>query len=288
MLIQIKYKTFISLMMAASLFTACLKKDEIPDLRKVAPVVEFPLGGPGLVKNTLSAFSNAIVDTVIAINIASPDPLNKDVNITVAKDDAAVTQYNNDHGSNFVALPANMLIIENPVVTIRAGYRVGKLRVRIRFDQFLPNNEYMLALAITDAPGLVISGNFGKFLWAFVVKNSLEGNYTGTGTIKLYNGPDIPSGIGTTRNFNRTIVTSTVSATTIQAQIADLANLMNLTVNSITNQVTVSPAGSNSFAVVENNGPCTYDPGTKTFTLNFKYINPSGNLREVTQTMVKQ
>jgi len=33
----------------------------------------------------------------------------------------------------------------------------------------------MLALKISDAPGLIISGNLGKFLWVFNVKNRYHG-----------------------------------------------------------------------------------------------------------------
>lgn len=288
-MIRISKYIMLSLLAALMLLSSsCLKKDDIPDLSKVDPVIEFPLGGPGLVKNTLSGFSSEVVDTVIAINIASPDPLKKDVAITVTKDDAAVAKYNADNQTNFTPLPANLLEIENSNLVIKAGYRIGKLRVRIKFNQFAANTSYMLGLAITDAPGLIISANFGKFLWAFVVKNPLEGDYTGTGVLKLYNGPDIPSGIGSTRTFNRPFTATTINATTVQTTIADLPNLMNLSVDNVTNAVTVSPAATNSFTVVENNGPCTYDPATKTFVLNYKYINPSGNLREITQTMVRQ
>lgn len=283
-----KYIKLVVLITLISSFTSCLKKDDIPDLTKVEPVIEFPLGGPGLVRNTLSAFSTDVVDTVIALNIASPDPLGKDIKVTVAKDDASIAKYNADHGTTYVPLAANMFEIVNPEVTIRAGYRIGKVNVKIKFNQFAPNTSYMLALGITNAPGMTISGNFGKFLWAFVVKNPLEGDYTSKGVIDLYNGPDIPSGIQTSRPFDKTITTATVDATTILAQIADLANVMNVSVNSVTNEVTVSPAATNSFTVVANNGPCTYNPTTKTLNLRIKYINPSGNLREVTQTMVKK
>jgi hypothetical protein len=175
MIKQLKYISFIAV--AIVTLASCLKKDSIPDLSKVDPVIEFPLGGPGLVKNTLSAFSTEVVDTVIALNIASPDPLKEDVHVTIQTDAAAVTAYNAANGTNYTALPSTMLELAGTDITIKAGFRIGKVRVKIKFNQFDPTKNYMLALSIANAPGMIISGNFGKFLWAFVVKNPLEGTY---------------------------------------------------------------------------------------------------------------
>lgn len=267
---------------------SCLKGDDIPDLSKVDPVIEFPLGGPGLKANVLAGYSSGPVDTAIALNIASPDPLDHDVTIKVGVDEASIAKYNAANGTNYEALPASLFTIENTQITIISGYRIGRVKIKIKFDQFDLSKKYMLALSISEAPGLIISGNYGKFLWSFVVKNPYEGSYKSTGQIVLYNGPDPASGIGATRNFtDRLIDAATVNASTIETTIADLGNLMNIQVNA-GNTVTVSPASSNSFAVVQNNGNCLYNPATKTFSLKFKYFNGAGNLREITQTMVRQ
>lgn len=148
----------------------CLKKDNIPDLTKVDPVIEFPIGGPGLKKNMLSAPATGVVDTVVALNIASPDPLGKDVTVTISADPATVAQYNSANGANYSPLPNNLYELESTTITIKAGYRVGRIHLKIKFNQFNPAQQYMLALSITNAPGCVISANFGKFLWAFVVQ----------------------------------------------------------------------------------------------------------------------
>jgi Domain of unknown function (DUF1735)/Domain of unknown function (DUF4361) len=269
------------------LFSSCLKKDNIPDLSKVDPVIEFPLGGPGLVKNVLSALSSGPVDTAVALNIASPDPLKQDMTITVASDPAAVAAYNTANGTTFTPLPSNLFTIENTQITIKAGFRIGRVKVKINFNQFDLSQKYILALSITNAPGLIISGNYGKFLWEFVVKNPQEGNYRETGQITLYNGADVASGVAATRTFDRVIGATTVNANTVQTLIADLGNFVNLTINA-GNTVTVSPGATNSFAIVTNNGTCVYNPSTKTYALNYKYFNGAGNLREITQTMVQQ
>jgi hypothetical protein len=175
MIKQLKYISFIAAVIVS--LTSCLKKDNIPDLSKVDPVIEFPLGGPGLVKNTLSGFSSEVVDTAIALNIASPDPLKENVVATVQADAAVVNAYNAAHGTNYTPLPSTLYQLESNDITIKAGFRVGKIKIKIKFNQFDPSKNYMLGLSITNAPGLIISGNFGKFLWAFVVKNPLEGTY---------------------------------------------------------------------------------------------------------------
>jgi hypothetical protein len=167
------YTKYTRLVLVAAMLmslASCLKKDDIPNLAAVDPVIEFPLGGPGLVKNTLTALSTAVVDTVIALNIASPDPLSRDVVVSIQTDDATVTKYNADKGTNFTPLPATLLQLESTDITIKAGYRVGRIKLKIKFNQFDPTKKYMLALSITNAPGLIISANFGKFLWEFVPK----------------------------------------------------------------------------------------------------------------------
>lgn len=287
MIKYLKYIKLSAIALTVLLFSSCLKKDDIADLSKVDPVIEFPLGGPGLLKNVLSALSSGPVDTAIALNIASPDPLNQDVTVTVAADPAAVAAYNTANGTSFEALPSNLFSIENTQITIKAGYRIGRVKVKINFNLFDLSKKYILALSITNAPGLIISGNYGKFLWEFVVKNPYEGNYRETGQIILYNGPDVASGIAATRTFDRVIGATTVNANTIQTLIADLGNFMNATINA-GNTVTISPASTNSFAIVTNTGSCTYNPSTMTYILNYKYFNGPGNLREITQTMVRQ
>ena len=268
--------------------SSCLKKDNLPDLSNVDPVVEFPLGGPGLKLNSLAATSTEIVDTVIAVYLASPDPLDKDISVTVQADPLAVASYNTANGTTYEPAPNDYYEIQSTQVLIKAGYRVGRAKVKVFFNRFDLTKNYMLALKISDAPGVLISGNFGKFLWAFNVKNPYHADYHETGQIILYNGPTVASGVASTRNFDRVISATTTNGTTVQTNIGDLGNLMNMEVNSVSNAVTVSPASSNSFTTVENNGSCNYDPATKTFSLSFRYFNAAGNLREVVQTMVRQ
>jgi hypothetical protein len=161
-----KYRMLLFVFVLLTL-TSCLKKDDIPDLSAVDPVIEFPLGGPGMKRNNLTAPATSVVDTVIALNIASPDPLNKDVTVSIKADPAIVTAYNTANGTTYTAIPDNLFQLESTDITIRAGYRVGRIKVKIKFNQFDLTKKYMLALSISNAPGLIISGNFGKFLWAF-------------------------------------------------------------------------------------------------------------------------
>jgi len=285
---KLKYIKAGMLSLIIMLLVSCLKKDNLPDFTKVDPVIEFPLGGPGLKFNSLSAFSTDIVDTAVAVYLASPDPLDHDVTVNIQADPSIVSDYNTANGTSYISAPSNYYQIENTQVTIRTGYRIGRVKIKIYFNRFDLTKNYMIGLKIADAPGLLISGNFGKFIWAFNVRNPYEGNYRETGQIILYNGATVSSGVAATRTFDRTIAATTINASTVQTNIADLGNYMNLSVDATSNAVTVSPASTNSFTIVENNGPCNYTPGTKTFTLNLRYFNASGNLREVTQAMVKQ
>lgn len=120
------------------------------------------------------------------------------------------------------------------------------------------------------------------------VKNDYEGDYHSTGLRTNYNGPTNTSGIAATFDVDHDKYLTTIDLTTVETDIADLigGGYMYLKINPATNQVTVSPSlFPPTFTVVTNDGPCTYDPATKTFHLKYKYFNAAGNLREITETI---
>lgn len=168
---MINYSKYLKIIFASIMLismSSCLKKDGIPDLSSVAPVIEFPLGGPGLVLNRWSNLPKTKTDTAVALNIASPDPLNQDATIKVKVDASVVDAYNVSKGTTYVAIPASAYTIESTDIVIKAGYRIGRVKIKLNFDQFDASKKYVLGLSISDAPsGMIISGNYGKYLWAF-------------------------------------------------------------------------------------------------------------------------
>lgn len=173
-------KFFIGSLIALTAFSSgCLKDDKYSEIDKTGAIVEFPIGGPGVVENSYDVTDiSKNLDTTIAINIASPQPLDRDVKITVRVTPTIVTEYNTVHGTTYTPLPANVYSIEDYTITIPKGYRIGRFKVKFLFPQFSLSETYAFALQIVDAPGLTISGNYNKFLWVFNLRNQYDGLYT--------------------------------------------------------------------------------------------------------------
>lgn len=174
---------FLSFIIVAALLTGCLNDKKYMDLANVGPVIEFPLGGPGVKQNDYSVGDfTKDVDTSIALNIASPQVLDRDVQVTVRLAPAVVSEYNDKNGTSYAPIPNSNFVIDNYTVTIPKGHRIGSLKIKLLFSKFTLKDQFALGLQIVDAPGLTISGNYGKFLWTFNLRNKWDGYY------RLYGG----------------------------------------------------------------------------------------------------
>jgi len=71
------------------------------------------------------------------------------------------------NSTSYTLLPSNLYSLKTTTVTIGAGYRVGSIPVTLNFPLFPATHTYALPLTITQADGLVISGNSGTFMWLF-------------------------------------------------------------------------------------------------------------------------
>jgi len=145
-----------------------------------------------------------------------------------------------------------------------------------------------LGLTITSSSYGEISSVAQNVLVVVQVRNDYEGLYHATGQRTLYNGPTVASGIASVFDIDDDKYLYTIDQTTCETDVADLIGSawMFLTVNPATHAVTVSPSTVSPTFALSNNGTCTYDPQSKTFSLEYKYFNGAGNLRVITETIV--
>jgi len=159
---------------ALIVFSSCLKDSPYMDVSNTAPIIEFGVspanGSNGPFKYKGDTTASVTIDTAVALVIASPQVLTKAVTITVSVDPSQVDAYNTAHGTSYSLLPTNLYNINNTVVTIPAGYRVGRIPVTLNLTSFPAVHSYALPLTIVNGDGLVISGNSGTFLWLFARK----------------------------------------------------------------------------------------------------------------------
>ncbi len=156
-----------SIIVAVSLafsLTSCLKDDEhFVDFAGVGYVAEIPYtANRSIIKAFPVSLAKASVDTLIDVNIASPNPPSMDIPITLGVDQAALTTYNAGSTTKYTLLPADAYKITNSMVTVPAGQRTASLKL-----SFIPakvpttGGPYALPITIQTVPSNVtISANY--------------------------------------------------------------------------------------------------------------------------------
>lgn len=216
--------------------------------------------------NFLAVNADTTFDLVPVV-LASSEPAQEDIKVTVAVDNTIVDAYNNANGTSYSLPPAGSYTIVNPggVVTIPKGSNVGYLKLKLNPNNFLGDIfGFGFKITAVSNPGYVISGNTGTGIFVLGIKNKYEANYHATG---VFHHP-----INGDRPINRDKFLSTVDAQSNLTELGDLGGAgyeMILKVNA-DNTVTISPAGVTP-NIDQHWGPNTYDPATQTYHLNYSY-----------------
>ncbi len=159
------YKKISLFSLAAILFfSSCLKDDNYVDFGAVGTLIELPLSafnpnsrGYKLVVQNYAA-ATAQGDLTVVVNIASPEPLSSNLDVTLAADPAALTTYNTANSTSFILLPASAYSVASPKITIPAGQRTGNIVFKINTAAVGTTiKNYVLPISITDASGQKIS-----------------------------------------------------------------------------------------------------------------------------------
>lgn len=303
----------LALMALVVLFSSCKKNDDNYDYRKMPTSVELPIAayaGPSAYDN--GGFKLDIPDTISTtpqslstiVLLSTTKTLSKAVTVTLTIDNAALTRLNAAHRALYIKdslaavkdsaslpdrtasqytiytmLPSNAYAVPNSTVTIPAGLTRGSYIVKLIGANLTLGTNYMLPVTITDAQGQAIS-YYKSVYYIIDLKSPFEGDYTANGSIAF----PTPSSDRSWTSRDKQL--TTVNANTIRTEVADLGDsnyFMYLTVNA-DNSVTVKPAPDGVNQTVQNNGVCTYNPSTKTFTLNYKYVGGTGD-RVISETI---
>jgi hypothetical protein len=268
----------------ATLFSSCLKDDtRYVDFAGSKPLVELPaatgVAGTGMFQANSFAISTTPTPLNVLVNVAAPKPLTSPLTVKLSVDPTALTTYNTAKGTNYILLPAADYT-STLSVTIPANQNSANLVVNINTSLIDPSiTTYVLPLTITDAGGQQIS-NYKTLLYNVQVKNKYDGDYKANGSIAFP-----PPTAGRTWT-SRAKTLSTINANTVKTEGADLGGsgyYIYLTINA-DNTVTVKPSPDSANQTLQNNGPCSYDPTTKTFTLNYKYVGGTGD-RVIVETI---
>lgn len=157
-----RFKMIVAAGLAVSL-ASCLKDDEhFVNFAGAGYVAEIPYAAN---RSVIRAFpvsaAKASSDTVIDVNIASPNPPTMDIPITVALDPAALTAYNATVATKYTLLSTDAYQLKTPTVTVKAGSRIASVGISFIGSKIPATGNYAVPISITTVPGNVtISANY--------------------------------------------------------------------------------------------------------------------------------
>jgi hypothetical protein len=230
-------------------------------------------------------YGTQIVNTGLTELRFSPrSKLSQDAVVKFRLNTSLIADYNSANGTNVQALPPGSYTLETTELTLTQTERGKEIPIKI-LPSAVTGGDYALGLSISSTTYGEISPVAHDVLVFVQVKNDYEGLYYASGQRTLYNGPTVASGIASVFDIDTDKYLYTIDQTTVETDVADLigGGWMFLQVNPLTNQVTVMPSAVSPTFLLSNNGPCTYDPVTKTFSLAYKYFNAAGNLRIISE-----
>lgn len=295
----------LSLLVFTSSLVGCLKDDKYAlDPSGSNNVVEFynataPVSGYNdryvMYRSSFEALDEA--EFTAGVNWAGPEDFAPvDIVVQLASSTEAITNFNATRPSNqapIAELDASLYEFP-PSVTIKKGEKTALFTVKVKPSQFDFNARNGFALSITSASHGIISGNVGTVIFDLPVKNIYDGIYEilEGSHIQRYSTPGNPTvndALNGSLFGNPNIQLTTVDQSTVElvnmrwaggsSGVAGIDNTR-ATINSATNQVSMFSLGNSTL----RNWPGkvnSYDPATKTFTLNFDW-NPTGASREMT------
>jgi hypothetical protein len=278
--------TIPSLLFSLLVFSSCLKekyKVEVND-NTARVLTEFTEGGREKLNSLAVDFGTDFIEVDLAeLRILPRSDVKSNNEVKIALDPIIITEYNGANMTSFTVPPAAAYSIPATSFTLTASEKKKNIKIRIK-PSAIAGGSYALGLSITQVTDGEISQLKKDYLVEVKVKNIYEGDYQSDGVRTSYGGPTIGAGITGTFPWSFVKTLATVDAATCELETADGVDLMYLKVNP-NNSVTISDSPNGGFAT-SNDGACTYNPATKTFTLNYKYFNGAGNLRRMTETLV--
>lgn len=270
-------------MSLATLLTSCLEDTGYLNIfngENSQPVVSFGQADHGQIVRTVEV-STEPQELSVNINIARAT---SDVTVTVAMDPSLLDEYNESRADEagfepYSLLPDSTYTIPSFTINIPKGTLDGAFTFSVVSSKISLDEQYILPLLITTTTGgATIASNLNTSLIVVGVKNDYDGIYdvidgniqrnSATGPDPLLSG-DFVDGI------EIEVITASVNSNFFAPTWKDgsgIGGIDNtyLTVNKATNEVTV--LSKNNASLKNTSGRInSYDPATKTFTLNFDW-----------------
>ena len=305
---------------------SCLKNNEFyTDFSKGKPAVELPLAATFTNKPFAKSFDVSNTPSVYyaVVNVASVNKPTSPVTATLGVDVDYLNSYNaaqdaiakkaqadylaadpnntvddSNYPSDYTPyelMPDSTYQIASFEATIAPGHREDSVPIQIFTNKIASGHIYLLPLTIVKS-SLPIS-NWNHLMINIGAKNAYDGIYTVVdGFVQRYVNPTTPTtdalNGSLAGNPDMTLVTAGISSVELDnlkwhggtSGVGGIDYLQAI-VDPNTNKVTMLSLGNPSLTNIPGKVN-SYDPATRTFTLNF-YWNPTANKREITNLILK-
>lgn len=186
-------KLFALSLMASSLLLSSCDKNEGTLNGAGQTLVKLPQGAEEKVALALD-FKPGLQDVVlldVRRDVPNNGELNKVHKVTIKNDPTIVADYNSQHGTSYIALPAAAYQVDpgNPfsggnwTVTFNAGDHAKPILIKLDPTKLDLSQQYALGFTITDGGGAKISNGLQSAMIEVGVKNRYDGYYRVTGTM---------------------------------------------------------------------------------------------------------
>ncbi len=222
------------------------------------------------------------------ISYSGPNSNDKDIELTLEVDPAALEEYNTQmteglngaaalNGSTYELMPEANYDLDQTTVTIPKGEKKVTISITLYPDQFDLSKSFVIPLRIASSSHGILSEHYSVALLAVVVKNIYDGVYEiidGSITRNSAAGPDLVLGGDYIDGLEMDVVTVNGTNSGITPLWKDGSGVggvagTQISVNPTTNDVTVTSSNAtlkNTVGEINH-----YDPATKTFVLNFDW-----------------
>ncbi len=299
------------LSLASFVITSCEKGEEAfpgtPTTEKT--LIKLPEGGNGLITIALDLTPGVAAINVLEIrrDAVSAAALNSTQVVKIAKSNAILSDLS---GASVAEIPNTLYSshVDNPydgqywTVTFKPGEFVKHLKFNLDPSQLITAGKVGMGFLIAEAKGCQISDAKSQVAVAISAKNQYDGIYRVYGTFFHPTNPDITGAFGTP-NFGGQLLCEmiTTGAASLNRNYGGVVGESVVVYNNVVGVFTYFTGVKMRFSVNANNtvnvipvptfiavdpSPynCTYNPATRTFTLNYGWT--SGAQRLITENLV--
>ncbi len=217
----------------------------------------------------------------LPVSFSGPNGNPEDIQLTLAVDPAALAAYNKQMvddlgGSTYTMMPDSYYSFTDVTVTIPKGQTKANVSVTVFPDKFDLTKNFVVPIRIVSASSGIISAHFSVALVAVVVKNEYDGIYDiigGSMTRNSATGPDPVLGGNYVSGLTMELATINGNTCGFAPQWKDGSGVGGVAGTQVVingTNITISASGNATM----KNTPATinsYDPATRTFTMNFDW-----------------